>query len=376
MEKIKMKSSLLKSSFFLWLTVLISFHLAHSTRIKDIAKIRGPEEEQLIGYGLVVGLKGTGDSPRTIFTAQTIMNMLERMGITLPEVRWGVKNVAAVIVTTSLPPYVKKGNRVDVIVSSLGDARGLTGGTLLLTPLRGPDGKVYITAQGPVSTGGGEIRSGANLLYRARFTTVGRIPNGGLVREVKPERFFQEGKISVCLNQPDFTSAWRIAQAINLQMGEGTATPKDAGWVEVEVPEDFASPEKMVGFVSQLENLKIIPDASAKVVINERTGTVVVGENVEISPVAIAHQGLKIEITAQAKASQPQPFSLGQTEIISEPQSLVTEKQGKLISLPPATTVGEMADALNTLGLSPREIIAIFQTLKQAGALHASLVII
>lgn len=363
-------------TFLLLLSIFVASPMVYPTRIKDIAKIRGPDEEQLIGYGLVVGLKGTGDSPRTIFTTQTIINMLERMGITISKSKLGVRNVAAVVVTTSLPPYLETGSSVDVTVSSLGDARGLAGGTLLLTHLRGLDGKVYVTAQGPVSTGSGEIRSSANLPYRARFTTVGRIPGGGLVRESQPEEFFKEGEIFICLNQPDFTTAWRIAQAINEQLGEKTATPEDAGSVEIKVPKDFTSPEKMIEFVSQLENLQVIPDAPAKVVINERTGTVVVGENVEIAPVAIAHKGLKIEITAKTTVSQPPPFSLGHTAVITEPRSIVSEQEGKLFSLPPATTVGEVADALNTLGLNPREIIAIFQTLKEAGALHAELVII
>jgi len=376
MLNIKTKNYLLKLPFLLWLTLFILLPLAHSTRIKDIAKIRGPEEEQLIGYGLVVGLRGTGDSPRTIFTAQTIINMLERMGISISQPRLRAKNVAAVMVTTTLPPYVEKGNSVDVTVSSLGDAKGLDGGTLLLTPLRGPDGKVWVTAQGPVSTGGAGPISSAHLLYRARLTTVGRIPDGGLVRESLPEGFVKEDKIYICLNQPDFTSAWRIALAINKQMGEGKATPRDAGLVEVDVPEDSASADMMVGFVSQLENLQVIPDAPAKVVINERTGTVVVGENVEIAPVAVAHKGLKLEIISKSTVSQPGPFSLGQTAIITEPQGIISEQGGKLFSLPPSTTVGEVADALNTLGLSPREIITIFQALKEAGALHARLVII
>ncbi len=370
-----MRRYLLKS-LLLWLILFTSSPLAYSTRIKDIAKIRGPDEEQLIGYGLVVGLRGTGDSRRTIFTAQTIVNMLERMGIRVSQTRLEAKNVAAVMVTATLPPFMEKGNAVNVTVSSLGDARGLDGGTLLLTPLRGPDGQVYITAQGAISTGQVGPISTSYLPHRAKFTTVGRIPNGGLVRKGLPKDFLRDGKIYICLYQPDFTSAYRVAQAINKQMGKETAITRDAGSVEVKVPQDSANGGMAMGFLSQLENLRVIPDAPAKVVIDERSGTVVVGENVEIASVAVAHKGLKIEITSQPTVSQPRPFSLGQTAISTAPQGIVSEQGGKLFSLPPSTTVGEVADALNTLGLSPREIITIFQALKEAGALQAKLVII
>ncbi len=372
----KRKNYFLRMSLLIWLSLFAFSSLTYSTRIKDIAEIRGPDEEQLIGYGLVVGLKGTGDSRRTVFTVQTIINMLKRMGISISQPNLEAKNVAAVMVTATLPPYVKKGNRVDVTVSSLGDAKGLDGGTLLLTPLRGPDGEVWITAQGPISTGRVGPVSLVHLPYRYRLATVGRIPNGGLVRKSPPEGFYKEGVIYICLYQPDFTSAYRVAQAINKQMGEGTATPQDACSVEVKVPQDSTRGKIVVGFVSQLENLRVVPDAPAKVVIDERTGTVVVGENVEISPVAIAHKGLKIEIASQTLVSQPKPFSLGQTAIFTQPQGALSEQGGKLYSLPPSTTVGEVADALNTLGLSPRDIITIFQALKKAGALHAKLVII
>lgn len=346
---------------------------SQAVRIKDMVSIKGVRSNQLVGYGLVVGLDGTGDGKKSKFTIQSMVSMLEQMGISVNEKDVAVSNVAAVMITADLPPFARSGSRIDALVSSIGDASNLQGGTLLLTPLKAVNGKVYAVAQGPVVTGGFSA-SGAGAGVQKNFPTVGRILNGAVVEKELENNFNTKRSLILSLNQPDFTTANRVAGVINAQFYDNIAHPPDAGTVQVRVPERYIG--NIVGLVALLEGLEVTPDAAAKVVINERTGTVVMGENVKISTLAIAHGNLSIIIRESPNVSQPAPFSEGETVVTPNTELVVEEGQNRLMMLESGVSIRDLVKALNALGVSPRDLVAIFQSIKAAGALQAELEII
>ena len=354
--------------------ILMAASVAYATRIKDIAYIKGVNHYQVIGYGLVVGLNGTGDSQMSILTQQSVASMMKRFGITLDQSQIRMRNVAAVMVVASIPPFSAKGASIDVTVSSMGDATSLQGGALLLTDLVGQDGRVYATAQGPISVGGYNFQAAGSMIQN-NFTTTGRIPNGALVQRTPPVQFDNNGDISIILSQEDFTTADRVAEVINKSVGSPVAYAIDGGRIDVNVPKAFQPQNKIVQFISQIEMLQVVPDVVARVVINERTGTVVIGQNVTILPVAISHGNLNIEVQAYPVISQPAPFSQGQTYATEAATLQANQDTSSVVAINGAATVQDIANALNSLKVRPEDIIAIFQALKAAGALKAQLVI-
>jgi flagellar P-ring protein precursor FlgI len=345
-----------------------------ATRLKDIASLQGLYSTPLIGYGLVVGLNKTGDRKQTIFSAQSLANMLERFGISVPSGEMKIENIAAVLVTTDMPPYARMGTRIDVTASSIGDARSLQGGVLLPTPLRGPDGEVRGLAQGALSIGGFGGGSGGNSV-QVNHLTVGRVPGGGLVQVGLAPEAATGDTIAFVLNDPDFVNAGRLVRAINAELGPDAAHALDSATVSVRVPASYnrAVPD----LIARLEPLSVDIDAVARVVINERTGTIVVGGAVRIGPAAVAHGSLSVRISSQSDASQPAPFSAkGDTTVVTNQKVDVSEGTAQLVSLEQGTTLEVVVRALNALGATPRDIIAIMQALKAAGALRAELVIL
>ncbi len=346
---------------------------AFGVRIKDIADIKGVRQNQLVGYGLVVGLNGTGDdSNNAVFTTQSMVSMLEKMGVTVTSEDIEVDNVAAVMVTTNLPAFARSGTRIDVLVSSIGDAEDLQGGTLIFTPLKGADGQVYAVAQGPISTGGFVVGSDSGSGVQKNFPTVGRVVNGALIEKEIPNKFNQKQSLTLTLHSPDFTTSSRVARAINMAFYDQIARSHDAGTIEVKVPGKYMG--NVVALVTMIESLGVTPDTVSKVIINERTGTVIMGENVRISTVAIAHGNLSIEIKEDSNVSQPLPFSRGgETVVTPESQVLVREGNNPIFLVNSGVSIAAVVKALNALGVSPRDLISIFQALKAAGALQAEL---
>ena len=363
------------SQFIGWvlLLLLVAVSTAPAARIKDITSIKGVRPNQLIGYGLVIGLDGTGDGNRSAFTKQSIVTMLERMGMTIDANEIRIENVAAVMVTAELPPYARAGNRIDVLVSSIGDASNLQGGTLLLTPLKAVDGVVHAVAQGPVSTGG-FAASGGGADVQKNFPTVGRVANGAMIEKEIETDFIADGSFSLNLLEPDFTTASRIAQTINAAFPDAIAVTPNPGTIDVRVPQAYE--QRIVELVMQVESLVVTPDNTAKVVINERTGTVVMGENVRIGTIAIAHGNLSVQIKESPKVSQPLPFSDGRTVVTPDTSLTVEEENGRLYVVEAGVNIGEVVRALNALGVTPRDLIAILQAIKAAGALPAVLEVI
>jgi flagellar P-ring protein FlgI len=342
-------------------------------RITDIATIKGMRTNQLVGYGLVVGLNGTGDGKKSVFTIQSMASMLEKMGVTVNPEDIRVKNVAAVMVTADLPAFAKSGTRIDALVNSIGDAQNLQGGTLLMTPLKAVNGEIYAMAQGPVNTGG-FTAEGAGASIRKNFPTVGRLIGGATVEREIPADFNTRSSLTLSLKNPDFTTASRVTDAINALFFDSIAAAADAGTVQVQVPEAYAG--NVVELMAMIEKLDVLPDQTARVIINERTGTVVMGDNVRISTIAIAHGNLSIMVKDQYMVSQPAPFSEGQTVITPDTQLSIKEGQNQLVVLPAGASIGDVVNALNALGVSPRDLIAIFQAIKAAGALQAELEVI
>ncbi len=345
----------------------------HAARIKDIVDIKGVRQNHLVGYGLIVGLDGTGDDSDLEFTVQSMASMLEKMGMTVDPEDIDVDNVAAVIVTADLPPFAKEGGRVDVMVSSIGDAENLQGGTLLFTPLRAADGQVYAVAQGPVSTGGFSA-GGSGGSVKKNFPTVGRVVNGALIEKEVVTDFAQKKSLFLTLHNPDFTTASRVSEAINTALYDHLAQTLDAGTIEVKISDRYSA--NIVELITIIEKLGVTPDLSAKVVINERTGTVVMGENVRISTVAIAHGNLSIQIKESQDVSQPLPFSQGETVTTPDTEISVTEEKNNLFLVKSGISISDLVRALNALGVSPRDLISIFQAIKAAGAMQATLEII
>jgi len=342
-----------------------------TVRLKDIAHIQGARDNQLIGYGIVVGLNGTGDTSEAV--SDIVANFLERLEVTIDSDDLEAKNVAIVTVTATLPAFARPGMRVDCLVSSLADAKSLQGGVLLQTPLLGADKKVYAVAQGPVSIGG-FAAGGAAASIQKGHPTVGQIPNGALIERPVPVTLTREHTLTVCLREPDFTTAARMAKAINERF-PGAARPVDGGTVKVGVPAEFRAQERLVEFIADLEGVAVRPDAPARVIINERTGTIVSGSHVRIAQVAIAHGSLVFITKESAVVSQPAPLSRGQTTVVPDTGLEVHEPQPHIAVIEETLTVGDVARALNALGVKPNDIVAIFQAIKRAGALPADLII-
>jgi flagellar P-ring protein precursor FlgI len=348
--------------------------LAATTRIKELAAVEGVRDNQLIGYGLVVGLAGTGDRRQTVFSAQSLSNMLERMGISVPATSLRVSNMAAVIVTATLPPFAQSGTRIDVTAASAGDASNLQGGLLLLTPLKGPDGQVYAVAQGPVVTGGFSAGRSGNS-QSVNHPTVGRISSGALVEKAAPSVALTSA-VKLQLRHADFTTAARIAQAVNqhFKSDSAVAHAENSARVSIQMPESYS--KRPIEFMAEVEALSLEADHMARVIVNERTGTIVMGKEVHIAPVAILHGNLSVEIQTNLTVSQPPALSNGQTQIV--PQTAVTtkEERARNVILKDGATVEELVRALTSIGSTPRDIIAILQALRSAGALEAELEII
>lgn len=341
-------------------------------RIKEVAYFEGVRPNELVGYGLVVGLNGTGDKRGSWFTVQSLSNMLSRMGVAVDPRDLKVKNVAAVMVTAKLPPFAKPGTRIDVTVSSIGDATSLQGGTLLLTPLRGPDGNVYAVAQGQVLVGGMAAGGQAAQVIQ-NVPTVGRIPQGAVVEREVPLSVTDKDVLKLHLLKPDFTTAKRIQEAVNRHLKKKAALVLDGGTVLINVPPEWAS--DIPSLIAQIEGLQVEVDSVPKVVVDERTGTVVIGEGVKIRPVAVAHGGITVRIVERPRVVQPRPFTRGQTVVAPETEVEVKEREANITELKGAT-VGELVEALGTLGVSPRDLISILQAIKAAGALEGELEVI
>ncbi|MBJ6724822.1 flagellar basal body P-ring protein FlgI [Geomesophilobacter sediminis] len=346
---------------------------AQAARIKDIASFDGVRDNQIIGYGLVVGLNGTGDSQQTFFPVQSLANALERMGVTINKGSITVKNVAAVMVTANLPPFAKQGNKLDVLVSSLGDATSLAGGTLLMAPLKGGDSQIYAVAQGAVLTNSFSY-SGQAASAQKNHPTAGTIPGGGLVERELPNVLADKQNLRLNLHQADFTTAERIAQAVNTAFGAQTAALTDPGSVQLAVPAAYRG--RVVQFVADLERLDVNPDVPARVVMNERTGTIVMGENVRISTVAVSHGNLTVVVKETPQVSQPGPLSSGTTTTVPRTSIKVKEDRVNLSLLREGANLGDVVRGLNLLGVTPRDLIGIMQAIKAAGALNAELTVL
>lgn len=355
-------------------TLMLAGPLGAATRLKELAAVEGVRENQLIGYGLVVGLAGTGDRRQTVFSAQSLTNMLERMGITVPPTAIRVNNAAAVMVTATLPPFAQPGSRIDVTAAAIGDASNLQGGLLLLTPLRGADGRVFAAAQGPVVTGGFVAgRGGAQ--QSLNHPTVGRVPSGAIIERAAPTPA-PGSRFRLQLRQADFTTAARVAAAINKKFGATAPVARavNSALVAIEMPSPYA--QRTTEFVAELENLTVEADRPAKVVINERTGTIAMGKEVRISPVSVMHGNLAVEIQTAFQVSQPAQFATGSTEVVPQVDVAVKQEKARTIMLKEGATVEELVRALMAIGATPRDIIAILQNLRAVGALEAELEVI
>jgi len=347
--------------------------LPTTVRLKDIAAIQGEMTTPLVGYGLVVGLNKTGDRRQTIFPAQTLAAMLERFGQSVPAAALKVENIAAVMVTAQLGPYARQGARVDMTVASLGDARSLQGGILTPTALLGPDGSLMALGQGPLSIGGFGAGGGGSSV-QINHLTVGRVPAGALVQVTRSAGMGPADVVQLALREPDFVSASRIASALDEELGAGSARVLDAGAVAIQVPPAYRN--GIPDLIARIEPLAIELDVVARVVVNERTGTVVLGGDVRLGAAAVAHGNLSVRIATRLEVSQPTPLSRGTTEVVAQTEVEVDENEAQMVSLEPGATLADVVRALNLLGATPRDIIAIMQSLKAAGALRADLVIL
>ncbi len=345
------------------------------TRLKELVSIEGVRDNQLIGYGLVVGLKGTGDRQQTLFPAQSLANLLQQMGVTANPTTLTVKNTAAVIVTATLPPFAQPGMHVDVTAAAIGDAANLQGGLLVLTSLKGIDGQVYAVSQGPLVLGGFSAGGAANSQV-VNHPTVGRIPGGAIVERAAPTAA-PAGRVRLQLMQPDFTTALRISAVINERFSNGGASisrPENSALVAVAIPAEYTT--RAVEFISEIEALQVQADRPARVVINERTGTIVMGKEVRVSPVAIMHGNLTVEIQTINNVSQPAPLSQGQTTVVPTVSVGAKEEKTRSLVLKKGATVEELVRALGSIGSTPRDVIAILQSLRAAGALEADILVL
>jgi flagellar P-ring protein FlgI len=349
----------------------------HAERVKDLASIAGVRSNPLVGYGLVVGVDGTGDqTSQAPFTVQSLKSMLNQLGVTVPpNVNPQLKNVAAVAIHAELPPFAKPGQKIDVTVSSIGNATSLRGGALLMSPLRGADGEIYAVAQGNLVVGGFGASGKDGSRISVNIPSAGRIPSGATVERIVPTSFGTSAEIVLNLNASDFTTASRLVQALNASLGEGRARAIDGVSIAVVAPAD---PARRMEFMSTVENIDVNPgEAAAKVVVNSRTGTIVIGSHVRVMPAAVAHGSLSVTISETLKASQPAPLSLGQTVVLPESSvELQQQGQNRMFLFDSGVTLSEIVRAVNQVGAAPGDLIAILEALKEAGALRAELVVI
>lgn len=364
-----------KTNYISLLLIVLLVGLAFSqeagaVRLKDIADVEGVRSNALIGYGLIIGLNGTGDSTNNKSTESSLINLLENMGVTVQPGELKSGNVASVMVTANLLPFARTGTHLDVLISSIANAKSLQGGTLLLTPLRGGDGKVYAVAQGPISIGGFAVSSGGDSVQQ-NHPTVGQIIDGATVERELAYDLNRMHEINISLHAPDFSTITRVAEAINQGLGETCASAKDGSTVAITIPEKYRG--NVISMMAMVENITVQPEQMAKVVVNERTGTIVMGDGVRISRVAISHGNLNIEINEKTEVSQPAPLSNGETVINSNSTIDVYEDSGKMHLIGGGVSIGELVRALNAIGATPRDLIAILQSIKQAGALQARL---
>lgn len=358
------------------LCILFAASASQAERIKDLASVAGVRSNQLIGYGLVVGLDGTGDqTTQSPFTTQSFNSMLKQFGITVPPgTRMQMKNVAAVMIQAELPPFAKPGQTLDITVSSISNAKSLRGGSLLLAPLKGLDGEVYAVAQGNLVVGGFGAAGADGSSIRVNVPSVGRIPNGAIVERHVESQFASGQPIIFNLHRADFTTANRVAQSINKLLGPETARPMDAVSIVVDAP---VNPAHRVDFLAMLENIEVTPgEEAARVIINSRTGTIVVGQNVRVSPVAVTHGSLTVSISESLGVSQPNPLGGGQTVVVPASQIDIEEEKNPMFKFGPGATLEDIVKSVNNVGASPGDLMAILEALKQSGALKAELVVI
>ncbi len=341
-------------------------------KLRDLVSVEGVRSNQLVGYGLVVGLQATGDTLRNSqFTQQSMSAMLERMGVNVNGLQLQTRNTAAVVVTATLPAFARQGSPIDVTVSSLGDAKSLVGGTLMVTPLMGADGEVYAVAQGPIVVGG-FIAVGQAQAIKQGVLTAGRISGGATVEREVTNSLDDRDSLRLALRSPDYTTASRIASAINARYGEASASATDLGTVDVRVPPAFS--HRVTELLAQVEMIEVKPDEPARVVIDEKSGTIVVGAEVKLDPVAITHGNLTVRVTETPEVSQPGPFSNGTTVVVPRTDIQVnSHEERRLLMVPRSVTLRELVDGLNALGLGPRDLIQVLNALKASGALHAQL---
>ncbi len=354
--------------------LLICFSMqSHAERLKDIASIAGVRSNPLVGYGLVVGLDGTGEQGQ--YTTQAFVSMLQRFGVVLPPgVTPKIKNVAAVAVHADLPPYAKPGQHIDITVSSLGEAKSLRGGALLMTPLKGVDGQIYAIAQGNLVVGGFGVQGNDGSKITVNVPTTGRIPNGAIIEQAAPNGFADGDEIVLNLHAPDFTTAKRLADQVNNLLGPMVALPMDAGTVRIGAPRD---PTQRVNFMSVLENLTLDPaEPAAKVVINSRTGTIVIGNHVRVNKAAVAHGNLVVTISEDKNVSQPNALAQGDTVVTPKTNIAVAQDDARMFLFPKGVTLEQIVKAVNAVGAAPGDLMAILEALKQSGALQAELVVI
>ena len=364
------------SRILLSLALLALVASLQAERIKDLANIQGVRTNQLLGYGLVVGLDGTGDKAGSSpFTGQSLRSMLTQLGIVVPPgTKINPKNVAAVTVHTELPPFAKPGQKVDVTLSSIGDAKSLRGGSLLMTPLKGIDGRVYAIAQGNAVVGGLSAEGADGSKVTVNIPSAGRIPGGATVERAVPTSFATEPMLTLSLKEGDFTTMQRMVEAINKMFGEGTATAVDMTSVKVNAPADIG---QRVSFVSMIENIQIAPAASiAKVVVNSRTGTVVINQSVRVSPAAVSHGSIVVTISEDTQVSQPNPLGGGNTAVVPNSNVNVSENGSRMFKFASGVSLDELVRAVNNVGAGPSDMVAILEALKQAGSLKAELLVI
>ena len=355
---------------------LLSAGTCYAERIKDIAMVAGVRSNQLVGFGLVVGLDGSGDqTSQTPFTIQALKNMLAQLGVLIPaDVNPQLRNVAAVTVQAELPPFAKPGQTIDVTVSSIGNAQSLRGGSLLLTPLRGADGEIYALSQGNLVVGGFGISGSDGSRVSLNIPSTGRIPNGATVERTVPSTLGTADALILNLHTPDFTTAHRLAESINTSLGPDVAQTIDPISVRVRAPAD---PNQRVSYISHIENLEVDPaEAPARVIINSRTGTVVIGSNVRVTPAAVAHGSLVVRITETDLVSQPGPFSQGQTVVVERSDIDVEQEEARMFVFEPGNTLNDIVEAVNQVGAAPGDLVAILEALRAAGALRAELIVI
>jgi flagellar P-ring protein precursor FlgI len=367
MKRFAIRSTLLP------LAILALATAAHATRVKDLVDVEGVRGNPLVGYGLVIGLDGTGDGAANKAAEDALINMLENLGLTLQPGQVKSGNIAAVMVTAELPPFARQGSKIDLLVSSIGNAKSLQGGTLLMTPLRGGDGHVYAVGQGPLSIGGFSVAQGGDQVQK-NHPTVGKIVGGALVERELPYDLNRLSDLSLSLHRADFSTVTRMAEAINQALGVACAKAVDGSTVTIRVPEKYRG--SMIELLAVVEAVDVSPDRFAKVVVNERTGTIIMGDDVRISRVAISHGSLNIQINEKSEVSQPLPFSKGETKVNKNVDIDVVEEGGQMHLVGGGVSIGELVRALNAIGATPRDLIAILQAIDEAGALQARLEIL